>query len=106
MSVTVTAVPAAGKAKKDVFRFDISGATGNDESAFDADKYPTSPEVRYYVAYEKGGTEYGRSQIFGVTPVGDFQIYDYIFPDTGTWTVNLRDASDDSSVATDTVVLS
>lgn len=105
MSVAVTAVPASGT-HKDVFRFDITGAAKNDSGAADLTKYPVQAELRYYVAYEKGGTEYGRSQVFGVTPDGAFQIYDYIFPSTGSWTVNLRKVSDDSSVATASVTIS
>lgn len=105
MSVAVAAVPASGT-HKDVFRFDITGATGNDSGSADPTKYPVQPEVRYYLAYEKGGTEYGRSQVFGVTPVGSFQIYDYIFPSSGSWTVSLHKVSDDSSVATASVTVS
>lgn len=99
MAVTITPTPASGaiEAKKDVVTFAISGADPNDEGNFDANAYPTSPELRYVMTMVEGGTEYGRTQVFGVTPDGAFQFNSYIFPHAGTWTVQLYDVTNPSS---------
>lgn len=95
MAVTITATPASGaiEAKKDVVRFDIAGGDPNDEGNFDANAYPTSPEFRYVLTMVEDNVEYGRSQVFGVTPDGAFQINNYIFPHAGTWTVQVYDVT-------------
>jgi len=110
MAVTITPTPASGSvvAKKTAVRFDISGGDPNDEANFDADIYPTSPEFRYVLTMVEGGTEYGRSQVFGVTPDGAFQFNNYIFPHAGTWTCQLYDVTDGFTAAANaaTVVVS
>lgn len=95
MAVTITSTPASGSitATKDVVTFAISGADPNDEGSFNALLYPTSPEFRYVLTMVESGTEYGRSQVFGVTPDGAFQFNSYIFPHAGTWTVQLYDVT-------------
>lgn len=95
MAVTITPTPASGSilAKKDVVTFAISGADPNDEANFDANKYPTSPEFRYVMTFVVGGNEVGRTQVFGVTPDGAFQFNSYIFPEAGTYTVQLYDVT-------------
>lgn len=105
MSAAVTAVPTGGVHAKDVFRFDITGATEH-EAGVDTSKYPVQDETRYYLAYRESGAEWGRSQVFGVTPAGAFQIFNYIFPHAGSWTVSLRKVLDDSEVATASVTVS
>lgn len=99
MTAAIDITPASGNitAKSTVCRIDVSGQPAQDESAFDATKYPTEPEILYYLAFELGGEEYGRSPVFGVTPVGAHQFNNYIFPEAGSWTVNLRHVDDDSS---------
>jgi len=95
MAVTITPTPASGSvvAKKTAVRFDISGGDPNDEANYDSGAYPTSPEFRYVLTMVEDGTEYGRSQVFGVTPDGAFQFNNYIFPHAGTWTCQLYDVS-------------
>ena len=95
MAVTITVIPASGSitATKDVCTFAISGAPENDSGSFDANKYPTQPEYRYVMTMVEGGTERGRSQVFGVTPDGAFEFNDYIFPTAGTYTVQLYDVT-------------
>lgn len=101
MAVTITPTPASGSitAKKDVVRFEISGADPNDEANFDANAYPTSPEFRYVLTMVESATEHGRSQVFGVTPSGTFSFMSYIFPHAGTWTVQLYDVTDGTFAA-------
>ena len=99
MAVTITPTPASGSitATKTAVRFDITGADPNDEANFSASVYPTSPEFRYVLTMVEDSVEYGRSQVFGVTPVGAFTINNYIFPHAGTWTVQLYDVTTPSS---------
>ena len=104
-ALSITATPASGISANTVFRFDVAGTTPNDNTAYNGSNYPAEPETRFYLAYEVGGKEMGRSQVFGTTPDGAFQVNGYIFPTSGTWTVNLRKVSDDSSVITATVVV-
>lgn len=96
MAVTITVTPASGSitATKTVCRFDISGADPNDEGNYSALVYPTSPELRYVMTMVVDGAEVGRTQVFGVTPDGAFQINDYIFPVAGSYTVQLYDVTD------------
>lgn len=96
MAVTIVTTPASGSitATKTVCTFAISGADPNDEGNFSSSLYPTSPELRYVLTMVEGGVEYGRSQVFGVTPDGAFQFNSYIFPHAGTWTVQLYDVTD------------
>lgn len=99
MAVTITPTPASGSitATKTAVRFDIAGADPNDEANFDADIYPTSPEFRYVLTMVEDSVEYGRSQVFGVTPDGAFVINNYIFPHAGTWTVQVYDVTNPAS---------
>jgi hypothetical protein len=96
MAVTITPTPVSGAitAKKDVVTFAISGADPNDEGNYSSSIYPTSPEFRYVMTMVEGAVEYGRTQVFGVTPDGAFQFNSYIFPHAGTWTVQLYDVTD------------
>jgi len=96
MAVTITPTPASGSitATVDAVRFDIAGGDPNDEAGYDAGAYPTSPEFRYVLTMKVGGSELGRSQVFGVTPSGTFSFMNYIFPSAGTWTVQLYDVTD------------
>lgn len=99
MAVTITPTPASGSitATKDVVTFSISGADPNDEGNFDADAYPTSPELRYQMYMTVGGEVVGKTQVFGVTPDGAFQFNGYIFPVAGTYTVQLYDVTNPAS---------
>ena len=79
-------------------RVDVSGALGNDVTAFDADVYPTAPELRYYITSELDGVEKGRSHVFAPNG-GAHQWFGYIFPESGAWTLHLRNVADDTSEA-------
>lgn len=105
MAVTITVEPAAPDLT-DFVRVDVAGATQNDATAYDNTKYPTSPEVTYYLTFEKGGSILGKSYVFGVDEDGNHQFNNYRFPSTGSWTVRLNKASDDSSVQTQAVTVS
>jgi hypothetical protein len=96
MAASITVTPASGSitAKSTVCRFDIENTETNDTGSFDGNAYPTSPEFRYVLRMTVGGNVVGQSQVFGTTPDGDFQFNDYIFPETGTYTVQLYDVTD------------
>ncbi len=100
MAAAVAITPASGSITAAVTAcvVDVTGATQNDDTAYDTDNYPASPEIRYYLTFELGGDELGRSYTFGVNEDGNHSFMTYIFPEAGSWTVVLRDASDDSSV--------
>lgn len=99
MAVLITPTPASGSitAKKTVVRFNITGADPNLEASFDPALYPTSPELRYVMTMVVGGKEVGRTQVFGVSPEGKFEINNYIFPEAGSYTVQLYNVTNPAS---------
>ena len=108
MAVDMTITPESGEVVATVSAcvISVTGATQNDDSSYDTDNYPASPELRYYLTFELGGDELGRSYEFGVNEDGNHDFMTYIFPEAGSWTVRLNDASDDSSVDTLSVTVS
>jgi len=103
MAAALTIVPASGSitAASTVCRVEVTGADQNDITGYSTTIYPTSPELRFYLLFDApAGTDDGRSYEFGVNEDGDHTFNNYIFPNDGSWTVRLRDASDDSDVAT------
>lgn len=99
MAASVTVAPASPVSTGDFCTVTVAGADQNDDSAYDSEDYPASPELRYYLSFRKSTTEYGRSYVFGVDEDGGHVFPNYVFPSSGTWTVTLRDDSDDSQVA-------
>jgi len=95
MAAAITVTPASGSiiSKKTVCTFAIAGTEANDVSEFNAAIYPTEPEHRFVLTMVVGGVEVGRTQVFGTTPVGEFQFNGYIFPSAGTYTVQLYDVT-------------
>jgi hypothetical protein len=102
-SIAVT--PAEPVAVVDSCKVRVTEADQNTDTGYDADNYPASPEMLYYLTFELGGDEQGRSYIFGTNDEGTHEFYNYVFPEDGSWTVRLNDASDDSSVATASVTV-
>lgn len=98
MATSVTVYPAAPRATIDFCRVTVDEADQNTTTGYDTDEYPTSPEMRYYLTFEEGGEEWGRSYVFGVNEEGGHEFNNYVFPHAGTWEVHLRDNADDSSV--------
>jgi hypothetical protein len=105
--VTVTPTPESGSitAKQTVVRFDLAGLSLNDDTTFDAEHFPSMDEVRYYATYELDGTEMGRSHVFACNADGEYTLNNYIFPEAGSWTVEVRKVSDDSSVKSQAVTV-
>ena len=105
---SLTLVPASGSitAKRTFVRVTVSGADDNDASSYDVDNYPTEDEKRYYLLFDApSGTDDKRSYEFNVSADGDHVFNNFMFDVDGTWTVRLRDASDDSDVTTASVVV-
>lgn len=102
---TLTCVPAAPVAVIDACKVLVDEAAQNTDTGYDEDNYPASPEMLYYLTFELGGDELGRSYIFGTNDEGTHEFYNYVFPEDGSWTVRLNNASDDSSVATASVTV-
>ena len=102
----IACTPAAPTAKVSACRIDVTGADQNDLTAYDVNLYPTAPELRYYLAFVLGGADLGQSYVFGVDEDGDHEFNSYIFPDDGSWTIELRDNADDSVVASQAVTVS
>lgn len=102
MAAAVAAYPVSGSitSKETNVRITVTGAPVNTATGYNTSHYPASPAVTYYLAFEKGGTELGRSYVFGPDSDGIHVFNNYIFPSSGAWTVRLRKAADDSSVTT------
>ena len=101
MAASITVTPASPAATKDACRVDVADNELN-TGASDPDNYPVQDELRCYLAFIKGGVEYGRSYVFsGVT----HSFPNYVFPSAGSWTVKLFDASDDSELASHAVTV-
>lgn len=106
---TLTLVPASGSitAKETVVRVTVAGADANDASTYDVDNYPTEDAMEYYLLFDApSGTDDKRSYTFNVSADGEHVFNNFIFDAAGSWTVRLRDASDDSDVATSAVTVS
>jgi hypothetical protein len=92
-------------AKKDGVNLTATGLEANDDSAYDADVYPTSPAFVYRIRCRMTGEDDLLSQRF--SPNGGTHTWPaVIFPTDGTWTCTVRDTSDDSEVASLSVVVS
>lgn len=103
----VSIYPESGDivATKTVCKVFVTEAPTNDESTYDEDLTPAEAPILYYLKLSKDGTDPLVSQRF--TPSSDelFQWDNVIFPDDGTWTLDLCLNADDSVDATAAVVV-
>ena len=102
----IAIVPAAPIHVTSACRVNVTSAPVSDTAAYDPLKYPTSPEIRYYLSFECAGQDTGKSQVFSPAADGSFEFNSYIFPASGSWTIHLRKVSDDSSAANLAVTVS
>jgi hypothetical protein len=102
----IAIVPAAPIAVTSACRVNVTEAPVSDTTAYNPAIYPTSPEIRYYLSFECTGQDTGKSQVFSPAHDGSFEFNSYIFPAAGSWTVHLRKAADDSSIANLAVTVS
>lgn len=105
MSITLTLDPTEPTAVESAVRVDVAGASANDLTDYSTDQYPTAAELRCYLAFLLDSEELGRSYVFAVAQDGTHSFPNYIFPSAGSWSVELRDASDDSVLATQAVTV-
>jgi hypothetical protein len=105
---SITASPASGSIthKLTATNFTVAATDNNDASEFDADNYPTEPELVYILRARLSGQDDLVSNPFSTNPSGTAYWPSVLFPAAGSWTVTLRDTADDSQVATATVVVS
>ena len=101
----IAVTPAAPTAIVDACRIDVTEADLNAGES-DLDAYPVQAEQRYYLAFIKGGVEYGRSYVFAPGADGAHSFPNYHFPSDGSWSVSLRKVSDDSEVVAEAVTVS
>lgn len=106
MAVEVACTPAAPVHGSSACRFDVTGASTNDATAYNAALYPSEPAFGYYLKFVVGGVEKGRSYVFNVGSDGAHIFNNYTFPSAGSWTVTLNNASTDAEVATVAVTVS
>jgi hypothetical protein len=106
MAEAIAATPDAGTALITAFNFAVTGVDANDATAYDDTKYPSEPALVYYISVEATGEDSLVSPRFTPAEDGTFAWYDVIVPAAATWSAVLRKDSDDSSVATASVVVS
>lgn len=97
----IAVTPTSPVAIEDACRVDVTANALNTGTS-DQNQYPVQDELRCYLAFIKGGVEYGRSYVFsGVT----HSFNSYIFPSAGSWLVKLFNAADDSEIVSQAVTV-
>lgn len=107
MAATLTITPASGSVISvlSACRVNVTGADDNDASTFDEDAIPTMDPILYRIVASKTGIDDLVSHEFTVSADGKHEWDNLIFPDDGTWTVDLVNQDDDSVDATLSVVV-
>lgn len=105
---TVSIVPASGSIVHvgSFCKVSCADVASNDEGAYDANARPTEPELRYYFKIAKSGQDSLKSHVFSTNSDGTAEWNNVLIPVAGTWTLTINDNSDDSVVATASVVVS
>jgi hypothetical protein len=105
---TLTLTPTSGNitANKTVVRVNVAAAADNDSTTYDVLHHPAEDPFTYYLLFDAPGTvDNKKSYLFNVGADGKHEFNSFVFDAAGSWTVRLRDASDDSDVATSVVVV-
>lgn len=99
---TIAIYPASGDviAVVSACRVSVTGANDNDPTTYDADNIPSMDPIPFRLVATKTGTDNLISHEFNVSADGEHQWDNVIFPDDGSWTVDLVDQRDDSVAAT------
>jgi hypothetical protein len=74
-------------------------APSNTTTGYNTSNYPSEPAVTYYFSIEKTGEDTLRSPVFSTNSEGTGFWDGVILPAAGSWTLYLRNASTDASVA-------
>lgn len=103
MSIAISVSPTSPVAASDAATVTITGLSSNDAAEYDAEVYPTEPELRYklHAVAPSGHTpaEDLISEVFSCDADGSKVLLPLIFPVAGSWTLNLIDTADDSTAA-------
>ena len=108
---TLAITPASGSitAERTVCRVTTAGAPDNTLTGYDGTidntptgqhQYPASPAETYYIDFVLGGVVKGKSYVFTPGPDGAHVFNNYIFPEAGSWTLNLVRRRDSGTEAT------
>lgn len=102
MVASITIVPASGDVISPVSacRVSVEGAEDTDSATYDTDELPREESIPYRLVASKTGVDPLVSHEFVVSADGDHVWDNVIFPDDGSWTVDLVDQRDDSVAAT------
>ncbi len=106
MAAAIAAVPTSGTHLSTVFQVNITGASSNTTTGYDPTAYPAEPAVTYYAKFARTGSQTLKSPVFSTNAEGKASWLNVILPDAGTWTLTLNATSDDSVIATASVVAS
>lgn len=104
-SVAVTPTSGNITAVVTAVRVTCADVPNNTDTGYDPDNYPASPQVTYYFEFSKAGEDSLRSPVFSTNPDGSAEWNDVLIPAAGTWSLDVRKTSDDSSVANASVVV-
>jgi hypothetical protein len=115
LMTTLAITPASGSitATRTVCRVECADAPTNTLTGYDGTEsyagqpaqYPASPAEVYYYEFVLGGVQKGKSYLF--SPNGGNHVFNnYIFPEAGSWTVNLVRVRDSGTEATLAVTVS
>lgn len=107
MAIEITATPPSTEviATESAVRFDITGANDNDPTTFDEDNIPSMDPIPFRLVASKSGWDDLISHEFNVSADGEHTWDNVIFPDDGTWVVDLVDQRDDSVAKTINLVV-
>src|SRR5438105_9714857 len=109
MAAAVQIYPLSGSitAKLTACRVTCTGVDNNDSTAFDANKYPTEPQLLYRFRARRTGSDDLLSVPFSTNPSGKGEWPGTVmFPAAGSWTLTLRNANTDAEVATASISVS
>lgn len=106
MAAAVACTPSAPVSKVSACRIDVTGASMNDVAAYNASAVPTEPELRQYCRLRKTGQDSLISERFAPSTDGKWTWFGVVIPASGTWTLELLRHSNDSVLATASVVVS
>lgn len=108
MAAAIAITPASGSiiAVVTACRVNVTGADDNDAATYDTDNTPVEDPIPFRLIATKAGIDDLVSHEFTVSAGGAHVWDNIIFPDDGSWTVDLVDQRNDSVAATLAVTVS
>jgi hypothetical protein len=102
MAAAISIVPASGSVtnKISACRISVSGAEDTDISTYNTGTLPREVSFRYRLVASAAGEQDLVSPDFTVSPDGAWVWDNVIFPEAGSWTVDLVDQGSDDVDAT------